>query len=47
VTTEEPTRLLVLAHREFRSLLDTFPQIARPVLEALALRVRDTDPQAL
>jgi CRP-like cAMP-binding protein len=47
VTTEEPTRLLVLAHREFRTLLDTFPQIARPVLEALARRVRDTDPQTL
>jgi CRP/FNR family transcriptional regulator, cyclic AMP receptor protein len=46
VTTEEPTRLLVLAHREFRSLLDNFPKIERQVLQALADRVRQADPEA-
>jgi CRP-like cAMP-binding protein len=46
VTTEEPSRLLVLAHREFRTLLDGFPEIERKVLEALARRVRDADPEA-
>jgi CRP-like cAMP-binding protein len=46
VTTEAPTRLLVLAHREFRTLLDSFPQIERQVLVALAHRVREADPQA-
>jgi CRP-like cAMP-binding protein len=46
VTTEEPTRLLVLAHREFHSLLDDFPKIEGQVLQALADRVRQADPEA-
>jgi CRP/FNR family cyclic AMP-dependent transcriptional regulator len=46
VTTEEPTRLLVLAHREFRSLLDNYPGIREPVMQALAERLREADPAA-
>jgi len=46
VVTDEPSRLLVLAHREFRTLLDSYPQIERQVLQALAGRVRDADPEA-
>jgi CRP/FNR family cyclic AMP-dependent transcriptional regulator len=46
VTTEEPTRLLVLAHREFTSLLDSYPSIRAPVMRALAERLRQVDPAA-
>ncbi len=45
VTVETPARLLVLAHREFDSLLDRFPTIQRKVLDALAHRVRQTEPE--
>jgi CRP-like cAMP-binding protein len=45
-TTETPTRLLVLAHREFDSLMQRFPQIQGAVLRALAERVRRTEPEA-
>ena len=37
-------RLLVLAHREFHSLLDAQPDIRVHVLEALARRVRQLEP---
>ena len=47
VTTEAPTRLLVLAHREFDSLLERFPSIQAAVLRALAERVRQTEPEAV
>jgi CRP-like cAMP-binding protein len=47
VTTEAPTRLLVLAHREFNSLLERFPAIQSAVLRALAERVRQTEPEAV
>ena len=47
VTTEAPTRLLVLAHREFNSLLERFPSIQSAVLRALAERVRQTEPEAV
>jgi CRP-like cAMP-binding protein len=40
-------RLLVLAHREFNTLLADFPDIERQVLVALAERVRTLDPQAV
>ncbi len=46
VTVEEPSRLLVLGHREFNSLLDRFPTIQREVLLALAARVRRAEPRA-
>jgi CRP/FNR family cyclic AMP-dependent transcriptional regulator len=46
VTAEQPTRLVVLGHREFNSLLARFPDIQRAVLLALADRVRRTEPAA-
>jgi len=47
VTVEAPTRLLVIGHREFLSLLDQFPSIQRAVLMALAERVRQTEPETV
>jgi hypothetical protein len=35
----------VLAHREFHSLLDRHPKIQAAVLNALAQRVRNLDPE--
>jgi CRP/FNR family transcriptional regulator, cyclic AMP receptor protein len=46
-TTQVPSRLLVIAHREFHALLDGFPSIQASVLKALAARVRRTDPTIL
>jgi CRP-like cAMP-binding protein len=46
VTTEEPSRLLVLAQREFHTLLESYPRIQLQVLRALAERVRSADPNA-
>jgi CRP/FNR family transcriptional regulator, cyclic AMP receptor protein len=40
VTATTPMKLLVATHREFSSLLDTTPLIARRMLPALAHRVR-------
>jgi CRP/FNR family cyclic AMP-dependent transcriptional regulator len=45
-TTDAPSKLLVLAHREFHSLMDRFPSIRTCVLEALAKRVRSHEPEA-
>jgi CRP-like cAMP-binding protein len=45
-TCETPTRLLVLAHREFHSLLDAQPDIRVHVLEALARRLRELQPDS-
>ena len=45
-TCETPTRLLVLAHREFHSLLDAQPDIRVHVHEALARRLRDLQPDS-
>ena len=42
--TTEPSRLLMLGHREFHSLLDRFPKIQLAVLQALAERVRHLAP---
>jgi CRP/FNR family transcriptional regulator, cyclic AMP receptor protein len=47
VTTEAPTHLIVLGHREFSTLLETFPAIQAAVLRALAQRVRQTEPEAV
>lgn len=46
VTAESDCRLLVVAHREFHALLDRFPAIQVAVLQALAERVRRTEPEA-
>jgi CRP-like cAMP-binding protein len=45
-TTETASKLLVVGHREFHSLIDQFPTIRTCVLEALAARVRNLDPAA-
>ena len=42
--TEGPARLLVMAHREFASLLAEYPSIQIEVLQALAQRVRHLAP---
>ena len=47
VTTEGPSRLLVLNQPEFHALLKEFPEIQLKVLQALAQRVRRTEPDAL
>jgi CRP-like cAMP-binding protein len=45
-TTETPARLLVLAHREFHSLMAQFPSIQTCVLSCLADRIRRLEPDA-
>jgi CRP-like cAMP-binding protein len=45
-TTEAESKLLVLGHREFHSLMDRFPAIRTCVLEALARRIRVLEPEA-
>jgi CRP/FNR family cyclic AMP-dependent transcriptional regulator len=45
-TTSTPCRLLVLAHREFDSLLAEHVEVRAAVLEAPAQRVRRLDPSA-
>ncbi len=43
-TAEVDSRLLVLGHREFHSLLDRFPSIRMSVLESIAIRLRALEP---
>ena len=45
-TTDGASKLLVLGHREFHSLMDQFPAIRTCVLEALATRIRTLEPEA-
>jgi CRP-like cAMP-binding protein len=45
-TTESSSALLVVAHREFHSLMDQFPTVRMAVLQALAQRVRQLEPEA-
>jgi len=45
-TCETPCRVLVLAHREFHTLLADSPSIASAVLKVLAERLRNLEPQA-
>ena len=45
-TTTAASKLLVLGHREFHSLMDQFPAIRTCVLEALAKRIRTLDPES-
>lgn len=40
VTTVDPARLFVVAHREFHALMDEMPSVRLAVLEALAQRIR-------
>jgi CRP/FNR family cyclic AMP-dependent transcriptional regulator len=44
-TAEGPTRLFVLGHREFNSLLDRSPSVRLEVMTALAGRIRQLDPE--
>jgi CRP-like cAMP-binding protein len=44
-TADGDTTLLVLGHREFHSLMDQFPAIRTCVLEALAKRIRNLEPE--
>jgi len=46
VTTETDGRYLAVGHREFHSLLERFPSIQLAVLQAVARRVRDLDPES-
>ena len=44
VTTEEPSRLLVIARRDFRAMMEEFPEVETQVLSALAHRIRRHEP---
>ncbi|HEY7737118.1 MAG TPA: cyclic nucleotide-binding domain-containing protein [Candidatus Limnocylindrales bacterium] len=46
-TADGPARLLVVAHREFHTLMADYPDIRLEILEALAQRVRSLEPEAL
>jgi CRP-like cAMP-binding protein len=46
VTAEEATKLLVVTHRDFHSLMEEFPEVAGQVMNALANRVRHLEPDA-
>jgi CRP-like cAMP-binding protein len=46
VTTTGPTRLLVVGHREFHSMMEEFPEIAAQVMHAMANRIRTLEPDA-
>jgi CRP-like cAMP-binding protein len=45
-TADTAASLLVLGHREFHSLMDQFPAVRTCVLEALASRIRNLEPEA-
>jgi CRP-like cAMP-binding protein len=47
VTAESPSRLFVIGHREFHSLLETHPGVQMKVLQALAQRVRQLQPEGI
>ena len=44
VTTTEPSRFFVLAHREFHSLMQAVPAVQQCVLDEMARRLRDLEP---
>ncbi|HEY7132462.1 MAG TPA: cyclic nucleotide-binding domain-containing protein [Candidatus Limnocylindrales bacterium] len=44
VTTTEPSRFLVVGHREFHTLMDQYPSIRMSVLESMAIMLRDLEP---
>lgn len=47
VTANEPSRVLVVGHREFHALLDVAPAIARHLLVNLARQIRALDEDAV
>jgi CRP-like cAMP-binding protein len=44
-TAEADSQLLVVGHREFHSLMDRFPSIRICVLESIAHRLADLEPE--
>jgi CRP/FNR family transcriptional regulator, cyclic AMP receptor protein len=46
-TTMTACRLLVLGHREFHQLMDQYPSIRLSVLESMAIRLRDLEPDVV
>jgi CRP-like cAMP-binding protein len=44
VTTLEPSRLFVVGHREFHSLVDSMPTVRSAIFECLAERIRGLSP---
>ena len=46
ITTTEPSRLFVIAHREFHALMDEMPSVRSSVLECVADRLRKLEPGA-
>jgi len=46
-TTETACRLLVLSHGAFHQLMDQYPSIRLSVLETMALRLRDLEPEVV
>lgn len=47
VTADEPTRLLVVNHRDFHALMEEFPEVAVEVLMTLAHRIRALESDAV
>jgi CRP/FNR family transcriptional regulator, cyclic AMP receptor protein len=47
VTLSQPSRLLVLARREFQELLDEFPEIRLRILDGVVHRLRTLDRDAI
>jgi CRP/FNR family cyclic AMP-dependent transcriptional regulator len=46
VTTESPSSLLVVTHRDFHALMEEIPEVAVQILAAMAHRLRSLDPDA-
>jgi CRP/FNR family cyclic AMP-dependent transcriptional regulator len=44
VTLTEPSRLLVIGHREFHAVMDEMPEVRLAVLSELARRIRELEP---
>lgn len=44
VTLTAPSRVLVISHRDFHSMMDEFPEVRLRLLETLADRLRELDP---
>ena len=47
VVVDEPSKVLLIGHREFNSLVEQYPTIQLNILQVLAKRVRATDPESI
>ncbi|HEV2005059.1 MAG TPA: cyclic nucleotide-binding domain-containing protein [Candidatus Limnocylindrales bacterium] len=47
VTTDAPSRLIVLGHREFEALLDQYDDIRGQIWECVGRRIRTLEPEAV